>query len=287
MATEKKCFIIMPITTPDMFLDKYRDGKGHFEHVLNCLFVPSIKKAGFVPNPPKAKGSDIIHENIIKNLEAADLVLCDMSCLNPNVFFEFGVRTSLNKPVCVVKDGLTDNVPFDTSIINYQEYKSTLDPWELDSEIEKLSEHIKTSAEKSKGENTMWKVFGLKSTAVPYEVKGGTDEKLDYLALQIESMRDKVDFLSQYELTYEGPTIGTTGPGERVTEEQKILSLIELTTPDDVKVITIYFPALNKAVICYKGEWNRAARNVLDKVAEGMGFSISWQRQRGASIEDL
>jgi len=45
----------------------------------------------------------LIHAEIIRNIENADLVLCDMSCLNPNVFFEFGIRTSLNKPVSVVK----------------------------------------------------------------------------------------------------------------------------------------------------------------------------------------
>ena len=48
--------------------------------------------------PPTASGSDLIHAKIIKNLETADLVLCDMSALNPNVFFEFGMRTALNKP---------------------------------------------------------------------------------------------------------------------------------------------------------------------------------------------
>ena len=128
--TKKTCFIIMPITTPDSFVEIYRDGKDHFKHVLECLFIPAVEKAGFEAIPPIAKGSDLIHAEIIKNLETADLVLCDMSCLNPNVFFEFGIRTSLNKPVSVVKDELTVNVPFDTGILNNKEYDSKLDTWE-------------------------------------------------------------------------------------------------------------------------------------------------------------
>jgi hypothetical protein len=37
-----------------------------------------------------SKGSEIIQADIIRNLHAADLVLCDLSTLNANVFFEFG-----------------------------------------------------------------------------------------------------------------------------------------------------------------------------------------------------
>ncbi len=193
MAEKKTCFIIMPITTPKLFIEKYRDGTEHFKHVLKCLFIPSAEKAGYKPIPPKAKGSDLIHAEIIKNLETSDLVLCDMSCLNPNVFFEFGIRTSLNKPVCVVKDELAETVPFDTGILNHQEYSSLLDPWMLDKEISKLSEHLSTSQERSKGKNTLWQHFGLRLEAQPYKGKAGTDDKLDYLALQIESLRQKVE----------------------------------------------------------------------------------------------
>lgn len=159
MAEKKSCFIIMPITTPESFIEKYRDGVEHFEHVLKCLFIPSVKLAGYKHISPIAKGSDLIHAQIIQNIETSDLVLCDMSCLNPNVFFEFGIRTSLNKPVCIVKDELTKTVPFDTTILNHHEYMSSLDPWKLDKERIKLSEHLITSQERSKGENTLMAIF--------------------------------------------------------------------------------------------------------------------------------
>ncbi|NTV68159.1 MAG: hypothetical protein HGB06_10895 [Chlorobaculum sp.] len=160
MADYKSCFIIMPITVPEVVKDRYRDGCEHFKHVLECLLMPAVEKAGFRAIPPLARGSDLIHAEIIKQLETTDLVLCDMSALNPNVFFEFGIRTSLNKPVCVVKDDLTKHIPFDTGIINFHEYLSALEPWDLTKEINVLSEHIKTSYERSEGRNTLWKYFG-------------------------------------------------------------------------------------------------------------------------------
>jgi hypothetical protein len=201
MAEQKECFIIMPITTPEKKIKEYRDGAAHFKHVLDCLFIPAIEKAGYIPKPPISKGSDLIHAEIISSLETADIVLCDMSCLNPNVFFEFGIRTALNKSVSVVKDELTKTVPFDTGIINYQEYNSSLEPWLLDKEINKLSEHINTSFSRSNGENGLWKYFGLKSEVIPYKPEAGTEGKLDYLTFQIDSLREKIDKLTPEDKT--------------------------------------------------------------------------------------
>jgi hypothetical protein len=117
----------MPITTPEKLLVEYKGDPDHFSHVLEHLFIPALKKAGFDPIPPKSIGSDIIQAEIIKHLASSELVLCDMSILNPNVFSEFGIRTALNKSVALVVDDKTERVPFDTSIINFHKYKSSLD----------------------------------------------------------------------------------------------------------------------------------------------------------------
>ena len=160
MAKEKKksCFIIMPITTPESMLEKYGSDKDHFRHVRECLFVPAVEKAGIVPIPPIAKGEQNIQANIIDNLGTAGLVLCDMSTLNANVFFELGVRTSLNKPVCLVRDDITAKTPFDMTTVNHLSYSSLLRMWEK-KEVDKLAEHIQKSLETSEGENSLWKYF--------------------------------------------------------------------------------------------------------------------------------
>jgi hypothetical protein len=183
MKDKNTCFIIMPITLSEIYLPIYRDKGEHFKHVLDCLIIPSVEKAGFTPVPPVAKGSDVIHAEIIGNLETSDVVLCDMSTLNPNVFFEFGIRTSLNKPVCVVKDNCTSKVPFDTALLNYHEYKYALEPWELPSEIESLSKHIQDSYNKSGGKNSLWKYFGFKSVAI--QSKDEFSNKIDNLSAKI------------------------------------------------------------------------------------------------------
>jgi hypothetical protein len=182
----------MPITTPDHMIDTYDGDEGHFEHVLECMFVPAITRAGLQPIPPKSEGADVIHGEIVANLETAALVLCDISCLNPNVFFELGCRTALNKPVCYVKDDQTPHIPFDTGIINHHTYQSSLKPWQLPQQVETLAAHISTSQDKAVGKNSLWQYFGLSSTATPTESPADED-KLDYLVMQMDVLKRTVE----------------------------------------------------------------------------------------------
>ena len=183
------CFIIMPITTPSLYLEEYGDDKHHFAHVLDHLFIPAIEGIDYSPITPIMKGADIIHAEIIKNLGEADLVLCDMSILNPNVFFELGIRTALDKPVCLVKDSRTKQVPFDTSIINYHTYNHELHPWNLKDEIPKLEAHLTESIENSNQQNSLWKYFGLTQPGRYEEGNYSTEEKLDFLIKEVSNLR--------------------------------------------------------------------------------------------------
>jgi hypothetical protein len=178
----------MPISTPPTLVERYAADKEHFQHILAHLLIPAISKAGFDPIPPIAKGSDLIHAEIIKNLEKCDMVLCDMSTLNANVFFELGIRTALNEPVALIKDNFTEHVPFDTGIINHHTYTASFSPWILPQEIEKISAHILSAANRSNGKNNLWNYFGLSAVAEPIDPKkSSVDEKLQQILTLITS----------------------------------------------------------------------------------------------------
>lgn len=184
------CFIAMPITTPDPSL--YHDDSRHFIHVMEHLFIPAIRAAGLNPISPIAQGAELIHAEIIRNIEECELVLCDVSTLNANVFFELGIRTALNKPVCIVKDDLTARIPFDTTIINHHTYASAMQPWVLNSQVPALTEHIKASLAKSAGKNALWKYFGLVIPAQPAEANSDVETRLGFLSQQMESLTRQV-----------------------------------------------------------------------------------------------
>jgi len=189
----KSCFIIMPISTPRDSVEVYNGDVEHFSHVLECLFIPAIEVCGLQAIPPIVAGSEIIHGEIIKNLSSADLVLCDISQLRANVFFEFGIRTALNKPVALVTDDTTTkNIPFDTGIINYHEYKSSLHGWLIKDEIERLSEHINKTLASEPERNSLWKYFGIAHSGFLSTEQATPDDKLSLLIRKMEAVEDRL-----------------------------------------------------------------------------------------------
>ncbi len=182
------CFMAMPISVVDP--SKYRDDQEHFEHVMKWLFEPAIEAAGFEPISPIGTGADIIHAGIVEQLQTADLVLADISTLNANVFFELGIRISLDRPVCMVMDDLVKSIPFDMNAVNHHKYKSTLLRWEIDNEITKLTKHIKASVGSTS--KSMWKILGMKTKAQePNVTESPTDAKLSVLLDEIRQLREE------------------------------------------------------------------------------------------------
>ena len=186
----KTCFVIMPISTPLDSLELYNQDVDHFLHVLDCLFIPAIEASNLQPILPLVAGSDVIHGEIIKNLSSADLVLCDMSQLNANVFFEFGIRTALNKPVALVTDDATPKIPFDTGIVNYHRYNSSLQGWLIKSEIGRLSEHINKTLASEPERNSLWKYFGISHSGFLSTEQATPDDKLSLLIGKVEAMEN-------------------------------------------------------------------------------------------------
>ncbi|MCG3181209.1 MAG: hypothetical protein BIFFINMI_03584 [Phycisphaerae bacterium] len=121
------------------------------------------------------------------------MVLCDSSILNPNVFFEMGVRTSLDKPMCHVADKHIEKLPFDTNIVNHHPYDPDLSVWIVKEEIKKLAEHIAESARTSEGKNTIWQAFGINTVSQGLPESTSQDDKLAYLIKAVGELSKKVE----------------------------------------------------------------------------------------------
>ena len=67
----------------------------------------------------------VIHKRIVQNLYENELVICDVSCRNPNVMFELGMRLAFDKPVIIIKDNVTP-YSFDTSPVEHLTYRRDL-----------------------------------------------------------------------------------------------------------------------------------------------------------------
>jgi uncharacterized protein YdcH (DUF465 family) len=200
----------MPISTPSDQLHAYDNDDAHFKRVLEHLFIPAIAETGYLPISPSVTGSDVVHAKIISNLSSSDLVLCDMSALNPNVFFELGIRTAVNKPVCLVKDDVTSHVPFDASIVSYHTYVSKLMAWNIDEQRTLLKHHIENTINKESTTNAMWSYFSLTHTAHLSTEKKVEDARFEHLARQIEQVAKRVEARQNEPQAKSVPALGSS-----------------------------------------------------------------------------
>ena len=187
----------MPVTTSKAHAEHFGDAD-HWTHVMESLFVPAVEAAGFTPWRPVARGSHLIHAEIVRQLERADMVLCDISLNNPNVFFEQGVRTSVNRPVALVRCDADSPIPFDVSGMNAHTYNPSLKVWRNDAEIKALTAHLRDAETSCNGENPMWRQFGLELKAQePNVPETREDAVLSLISTQLADLSGRVEDLSR------------------------------------------------------------------------------------------
>ncbi|MDH2416178.1 hypothetical protein [Nocardioides sp. CER19] len=87
-----------------------------------------------------------------------------------------------------------DDQSFDTSGINTYGYKSALNVWDIDAEIDRLRAHIEESVVSCEGRNPLWRRFGLTLRAQePQTNETPLEAKVDLLASQLPLLQKHLD----------------------------------------------------------------------------------------------
>ena len=157
-----KCGIVMPISAIDDCPES------HWSDV-RAILDDAIEAAGFEPNlVSDADDIGVIQKRIVQNLYDNPIVVCDISCKNPNVMFELGLRLAFDKPTICIKDHDT-SFSFDTSPIEHLLYPRDLRFSQIVDFKEKLSDKIKAThaaaTKDPKNYTTFLKHFGTFTVA--------------------------------------------------------------------------------------------------------------------------
>jgi hypothetical protein len=106
------------------------------------IYKPAIEKTGVRPVRADSEifGAGKIMDQIWAGINAARVLVAELTSRNPNVFYELGLAHALKKPVVLVSSNEAD-VPFDLKHIRVIIYDST-DPFWGHKLLEKIAENI-------------------------------------------------------------------------------------------------------------------------------------------------
>jgi len=116
---EKTAFVIMPF-------GKKKDADGNeidFDFVYRDIIQEPLEALGFAPlRCDEITQAGSIHQDMFKHIASAEVAVVDISMLNPNVFYELGVRHALRPSVTILIKNRKTVVPFniqDERVIEY------------------------------------------------------------------------------------------------------------------------------------------------------------------------
>jgi hypothetical protein len=193
MPDQEECFVIMPIS------DQPGYDAGHFQRVYDDIHKVAIERAGFKPiRSDEVLQTNMIHLDILQRLLKSPLVFCDISGLNPNVFFELGLRQAFDKPVVIVQELGTPKI-FDITPLRYREYRRALKYREVLEDQESIHQVINATIAACKtgdGGNSLVKLLSLEAPArMPDASENDTKSILQILISSQNELRNEINSL--------------------------------------------------------------------------------------------
>lgn len=124
------CFVIMPFGEKEVVDDKGNSRRVNFDAIYDKVFLPAIGKTN-LPEGGNLEAhrtdrdffSGDISQEMFNYLEYARIALTDISGLNPNVFYELGVRHRARGAGTVIFRQIDAKIPFDINQIKAFPYE--------------------------------------------------------------------------------------------------------------------------------------------------------------------
>ena len=145
----KKCFVIMPFGKKK---EKRPDGTEieiDFNYVYHELIKVAVESLGIeCDRCDEIIDTGSIHAKMFHGIFEADVAVVDVSFLNPNVYYELGVRHALNKhTTLVIRKNSNQPPPFNINGLNILGYDIDNDE-NLNASRKMISEYVKNGLEK-------------------------------------------------------------------------------------------------------------------------------------------
>ncbi|WP_316780392.1 hypothetical protein [Pedobacter antarcticus] len=177
------CGLIMPISKIDGL------GPKHWAQV-KAIITEALQDRFLVNLVSDADDASVIHGVIVNNVFESDMVVCDVSCKNPNVMFELGMRLAIDKPTILIMDDATDYI-FDTTPIEHIKYSRNLNYYDIEEFKIKLSKKVNATFDNFKKDgHKSFKDHFSKITVKGLKTVEG--DIFEYMKTEFENLNKKI-----------------------------------------------------------------------------------------------
>lgn len=182
----KRCFIVTPIGAEASTTRRAADG------LINAVIRPALASLGyetFVAHEIAAPGS--ITRQVIEHILKDELVIANLTELNPNVMYELAVRHCTGLPVVVLAH-VDTRLPFDISDERTVFYRD-----DMHGSVElkpRLVEAIESAVNSQEADNPVFRVsqgIVMREAAEDDDAQGFLLKKLDYIESALNDLRHR------------------------------------------------------------------------------------------------
>lgn len=151
----KKCFVIMP------FGEK-KDPDGNtidFNQIYQAFIKDAVTDLGIeCVRCDEIAETGWIHKKMFEHIFKSDVAVVDITLLNPNVFYELGIRHALTKNVTVLLKKSGTRTPFNIEGFQMLEYKPE-DPENIEKTKKKIGDFIKNGLASREVDSPVYEVL--------------------------------------------------------------------------------------------------------------------------------
>jgi hypothetical protein len=164
-AKRKTCFVIMPYGEKKESEDK---PPIDFDEIFEFIIKPPLKSLDIeVIRCDKIPNAGSIHHEMLHHILNDDIAIVDITTLNPNVFYELGVRHTLRRSGTILIRKKGTQSPFNIQGMRTIEYDTSLSG--ANSAIEKLKKSVEIALSSSASDSLVYDVFPSLKMILPNE----------------------------------------------------------------------------------------------------------------------